>query len=75
MRFITISLISQRKVNLKTLRSRGPELVKLYAPMNESVRRICADLTDEQLKTVADFLESISAAAAEAANHLKTQDI
>jgi hypothetical protein len=65
----------RRKVHLKALRSRGPELVKLCAPMNESVSRICADLSDEQLKTVVGFLESVSAAAAEAANHLKRQDI
>jgi DNA-binding MarR family transcriptional regulator len=64
----------RRKVHLKALRSRGPELVQLYAPMNESVSRICADLSDEQLRTVVDFLKSISAAAADAANQLKTQD-
>ena len=49
--------------------------MKLCAPINESVSRICADLSDEQLKTVVGFLESVSAAAAEAANHLKRQDI
>jgi len=65
----------RRKVHLKALRSRGPELVKLGAPMNESVSRICADLSDEPLKTVVGFLESVSAAAAEAADHLKRQDI
>jgi DNA-binding MarR family transcriptional regulator len=64
----------RRKVNLKVLRSRGPELVKLYAPMNESIGRICADLSEEQLIAVVDFLESVSAAAAEAANQLKKQD-
>jgi hypothetical protein len=66
--------ISASPVHLKALRSRGPELVKLYAPMNESVGRICADLSIEQLKTIADFLESVSAAAAEAGDHLKAQD-
>lgn len=65
----------RRKIHLKALRSRRGELVKLYAPMNESVSRICADLSDEQLNTVVAFLESISAAAAEAANHLKRRDI
>jgi DNA-binding MarR family transcriptional regulator len=65
----------RRRVNLKVLRSRGPELVKLYTPMNESVSRICADLSEEQLKTVVDFLESVSAAATDASNHLKTQDV
>jgi hypothetical protein len=43
--------------------------------MNESVSRICADLSEEQLKTVVDFLESVSAAATDASNHLKTQDV
>jgi DNA-binding MarR family transcriptional regulator len=65
----------RRRVNLKVLRSRGPELVKLYTPMNESVSRICADLSEEQLKTVVDFLESVSAAATDASNHLKAQDV
>lgn len=65
----------RRRVHLKALRSRGPELVKLYAPMNDSISRICADLSVEQLKTVVEFLESVSAAAAEAANHLKKSDV
>jgi hypothetical protein len=64
----------RRKVHLKALRSRGPELVRLYAPMNAALNRICADLSVEQLRTVVDFLRSVSIAATEAANELKRQD-
>jgi hypothetical protein len=48
--------------------------VRLYAPMNAALNRICADLSVEQLRTVVDFLRSVSIAATEAANELKRQD-
>jgi DNA-binding MarR family transcriptional regulator len=60
----------RRRVFLKALRSRGPELVRLYAPMNNALDQICADLSAEQLRTVVDFLRSVSAAASEAATDL-----
>ena len=60
----------RRRVHLKALRSRGPELVRLYAPMNNALDQICADLSAEQLRTVVDFLRSVSAAASEAATDL-----
>lgn len=60
----------RRRVHLKALRSRGPELVRLYAPMNQALDRICADLGEEQLRTVLDFLRSVSVAAGEAASEV-----
>ena len=56
----------RRKVRLRAVRTRAPELVRLYAPMNSSIARICATLTAEQLTAVRDFLVSIESAAATA---------
>lgn len=61
----------RRKVHLRALRSRGPELVRLYAPMNESLNPICAELTVDELRTVAGFLRSVSEAATAAVSQLK----
>ena len=56
----------RRKVQLRAIRSRGPELVRLYAPMNAAIMKICASFTTEQLTAIRDFLASIGDAAAEA---------
>jgi len=64
----------RRKVHVKALRTRGPELVRLYAPMNDSLNRICAELSEGQLRTVVEFLRSVSAAATDAATDLKRQN-
>lgn len=56
----------RRKVQLRAVRRRAPELVRLYAPMNSSVAKICGALTTEQLTAVRDFLVSIGSAAAAA---------
>ena len=61
----------RRKVSLKALRTRAPELVRLYAPMNTAIIKICADLTAEQLVAVRDFLRAIGEAATAAVDELR----
>jgi DNA-binding MarR family transcriptional regulator len=61
----------RRKVSLRALRTRAPELVRLYAPMNTAVTTVCADLTAEQLATVRDFLTAIGDAATAAVDDLR----
>jgi DNA-binding MarR family transcriptional regulator len=56
----------RRKVQLRAIRTRGPELVRLYAPMNTAIVEICASFTTEQLTAIRDFLVGIGTAAAEA---------
>ena len=53
----------RRKVRLRVIRKRAPELVRLYAPMNAAVIRICAEFTSEQLVAIRDFLGSVAGAA------------
>jgi DNA-binding MarR family transcriptional regulator len=64
----------RRKVSLRALRTRAPELVRLYAPMNSAITKACANLTAEQLVTVRDFLSAISDAAAAAVDDLRGDD-
>ncbi len=61
----------RRRVKLRALRTRAPELVRLYAPMNDAITEICADLTAEQLATVRDFLAAIGEAAIAARQSLE----
>jgi DNA-binding MarR family transcriptional regulator len=56
----------RRKVKVRAIRSRGTELVRLYAPMNTAISKLCASFTTEQLTAIRDFLVGISTAAAEA---------
>ena len=56
----------RRKVQLRAIRKRGPELVRLYAPMNSAIAKICSTFTTEQLTAIRDFLVSIGNAAAHA---------
>lgn len=60
----------RRKVQLKALRKRGPELVRLYAPMNTAIGEVCEGLTNDQLKTVVEFLRSVATAAERSADTL-----
>ena len=61
----------RRRIRLQALRDRGPELVRLYAPMNRSLAEICADLTDSELEVVRDFLRDAAAAGVNAAGELR----
>ena len=56
----------RRKVRLRVIRKRAPELVRLYAPMNAAVIRICAEFTSEQLVAIRDFLGRVAGAADDA---------
>lgn len=56
----------RRKVKVLAIRTRGTELVRLYAPMNTAISKLCASFTTEQLTAIRDFLVGISTAAAEA---------
>jgi len=56
----------RRKVRLRAIRTRGPELVRLYAPMNAAIVKICAAFTTEQLTAIRDFLVAIGDAADDA---------
>jgi DNA-binding MarR family transcriptional regulator len=60
----------RRKVQLKVVRSRAPELVKLYAPMNAALSEIAADFTLEQLEAIRDFLLKVGEAATEVIDEL-----
>jgi DNA-binding MarR family transcriptional regulator len=46
----------RRGVRLRVLRERRPEILGLYAGMNDALGRICAGYTPEQLDLVAGFL-------------------
>lgn len=46
----------RRGVRLRVLRERRPEIVRLYAGMDDALDRICAGYTPEQLDLVAGFL-------------------
>ncbi len=61
----------RRRVRLEARRDRGPELVRLYGPMNRSLSEICAALTPEQLGVVRDFLRDAAAAGVEALGGLQ----
>jgi DNA-binding MarR family transcriptional regulator len=56
----------RRRVSLETLPDRGGELVRLYAPMNKALAKLCSGYTPDELAAIADFLER-AAAAGEAA--------
>jgi DNA-binding MarR family transcriptional regulator len=64
----------RRRIRLQARRERGPELVRLYAPMNRSLIEICAALTSEQLEVVRDFLRDAAAAGSAAAAGLRETD-
>lgn len=64
----------RRKVQLRVVRARGPELVKLYAPMNAALMKISAKFTADQLEAIRDFLISIGEAATEAVDDLHQED-
>lgn len=64
----------RRRIHLQALRDRGPELVRLYAPMNRSLSEILSALTPEQLAVIRDFLRDAAAAGTEAAAGLRRVD-
>jgi DNA-binding MarR family transcriptional regulator len=61
----------RRRIRLEVRRERGPELVRLYGPMNRSLAEICSGLTPEQLLVVRDFLRDAAAAGDDAVSGLR----
>ncbi len=64
----------RRKVSLRVLRTRAPELVRLYSPMNSAIGAICEGLTTDQLGAVHEFLMAIGAAAHTSAETVRNRD-
>jgi DNA-binding MarR family transcriptional regulator len=64
----------RRRVRLEARRERGPELVRLYGPMNRSLSEICAALTPDQLQVVRDFLRDAAVAGSDAADRVRGTD-
>jgi DNA-binding MarR family transcriptional regulator len=64
----------RRRTRLVARRDRGPDLIRLYAPMNRSLSEICAALTPNQLALIRDFLRDAAAAGASATQELRTAD-
>lgn len=64
----------RRKVQLRAVRARAPELVKLYAPMNASLMKISSEFTADQLEAIRDFLVSIGEAASVVVEDLHKED-
>ncbi len=60
----------RRKVSLRVLRNRAPELVRLYAPMNNAIGRICAGRTVDELSAIRDFLDAVGQAAEQVRDEL-----
>jgi DNA-binding MarR family transcriptional regulator len=62
--------VDRRAVVIRALRDRAGEVVALYAGMNASMDRICAEYGDEELQLVADFLRRTAEAGRGAAEEL-----
>jgi DNA-binding MarR family transcriptional regulator len=57
----------RRAVVVRALRDRGAEIFGLYAGMNTSIEKICADYDEAQLQVLADFLRRTADAGRKAA--------
>jgi DNA-binding MarR family transcriptional regulator len=64
----------RRKVSLRVLRTRAPELVRLYSPMNNAIGDICEQMTTDQLGAVHDFLIAVGVAADTSAETVRGRD-
>lgn len=60
----------RRAVRVRALRERNAELVGLFAGMNTSVEKICADYGDAELEVIADFLQRVAEAGLGATREL-----
>jgi DNA-binding MarR family transcriptional regulator len=61
----------RRRIRLEVRRERGPELIRLYGPMNRSLSEICSALTAEELVVVRDFLRDAAIAGDDAVSGLR----
>jgi DNA-binding MarR family transcriptional regulator len=60
----------RRAVTVRAVRGRNVELFRLYAGMNTSMDRICADYTEPELDLIADFLRRTTTAGRDATTEL-----
>jgi DNA-binding MarR family transcriptional regulator len=60
----------RRAVLVRPLRARNPELLRLFAGMNELMDDVCAAYTEAELRLIADFLRRTGGAGQEAAADL-----
>lgn len=60
----------RRAVLVRPLRVRNPELLRLFAGMNELMDDVCAGYTEAELRLIADFLRRTGGAGQEAAADL-----
>jgi DNA-binding MarR family transcriptional regulator len=60
----------RRGVRLRVLRERRPEILGLYAGMNDALDRVCAAYTPEQLDLIAGFLSKATEAGRTATEDL-----
>jgi DNA-binding MarR family transcriptional regulator len=60
----------RRAVVVRGLRTRGPELYGVLAPMNRALDEICAGYTDAELELIAGFLRRVGVAGHDAAKEL-----
>jgi DNA-binding MarR family transcriptional regulator len=62
----------RRAVVVQVVRSRGQELLRMFAGMNAALTEICADYTDAELTVIARFLTQTADAGRAAAEDLPT---
>jgi DNA-binding MarR family transcriptional regulator len=65
----------RRAVVVRVVRSRGQELLRMFAGMNAALTEICADYTDAELSVIARFLNQTADAGRAAAEELPTSPL
>ena len=65
----------RRAVVVQVVRSRGQELLRMFAGMNAALTEICADYTDAELNVIARFLNQTADAGRAAAEELPTSPL
>jgi DNA-binding MarR family transcriptional regulator len=62
--------VDRRAVNVRALRDRSGEIIRLFGGMNGAMDDLCAGYSDEQLELIGDFLRRTAAAGQEATGKL-----
>lgn len=65
----------RRAVVVQVVRSRGQELLRMFAGMNAALTEICAEYTDAELNVIARFLNQTADAGRAAAEDLPTSPL
>ena len=60
----------RRAITVRLVRTRGPEILRLFGGMNTALTQISAGYTDDELAVIADFVRRTAEAATEAAAEL-----